>query len=197
MPIHLKFEISNFRIGTPGEFRILNGRSTMEDQELTATRELEPPPEQTRAQDQEQERRLVLRVLRRWEELRGVRSFPVREEILPDTMGDDWRCCFLLDLDGTGGAEFLHVGDALEASAWNPPVRKLSECPDGTLLKMATAFHPRIIDKRIPISIGASGQHNGRAILFRAIMLPLSHDSVRIDGLLGAANFRETVGDKT
>jgi hypothetical protein len=81
--------------------------------------------------------------------------------------------------------------------AWTPPVRKLSECPDGTLLKMASAFFPRIVAKRIPISVGASGQHLGRTILFRAILLPLSHDSVRIDGLLGAANFRETVGDRT
>jgi hypothetical protein len=169
----------------------------MQDQDQTPMRELEASPEPARSQEQEQERRLVLRVLRRWEELRGVRSFPVREEIVSGTMGDDWPCCFLLDLDGAGGPEFHHVGDALEASSWNPPVRKLSECPDGTLLKMATAFHPRIIDKRIPISIGASGQHNGRTILFRAIMLPLSHDSVRIDALLGAANFRETVGDRT
>jgi hypothetical protein len=169
----------------------------MEDQDQAPMREIEPPPEQTLSQEQEQERRLVLRVLRRWEELRGVRSFPVREEIDPSTMGDDWPCCFVLDLDSPGGPEFHHVGTALEATAWNPPVRKLSECPDGTLLKMATAFHPRIIDKRIPISIGASGQHNGRTILFRAILLPLSHDSVRIDGLLGAANFRETVGERT
>jgi hypothetical protein len=169
----------------------------MQDQDQTPTRELEQPPEQTRSQEQERERRLVLRVLRRWEELRGVRSFPVREEIDPDAMGEDWPCCLLLDLDGEGGPQFLHVGDALEATGWNPPVRKLSECPDGTLLKMATAFFPRIIDKRIPISIGASGQHNGRTILFRAILLPLSHDSVRIDALLGAANFRETVGDGT
>lgn len=169
----------------------------MPEQEQTPVGELEPPPKPARPQEQEQERRLVLRVLRRWEELRGARSFPAREEIVSSTMGDDWPCCFLLDLDGEGGPQFLHVGDALEALAWNPPVRKLAECPDGTLLKMAAAFFPRVIDKRIPISIGASGQHNSRTILFRAILLPLSHDSVRIDALLGAANFRETVGDKS
>ena len=169
----------------------------MQDQEQTPAPEIEPPPEPARSQEQEQERRLVLRVLRRWEELRGVRSFPVREEIGSAVMGNDWPCCLVLDLDSAGGPQFVHVGDALEATAWNPPVRTLSECPDGTLLKMATAFYPRVVDKRIPISIGASGQHHGRTILFRAILLPLSHDSVRIDALLGAANFREMVGDRT
>jgi hypothetical protein len=169
----------------------------MQDQEQTPAPEIEPPPEQARAKEQEQERRLVLRVLRRWEELRGVRSFPTREEIVPETMSADWPCCLILDLDSERGPHFLHVGDALEATAWNPPVRTLSECPDGTLLKMATASYPRVVDKRIPISIGASGQHAGRTILFRAILLPLSRDSVRIDALLGAANYREMVGDRT
>jgi hypothetical protein len=113
------------------------------------------------------------------------------EEIVPSVMGDDWPFCFVLDLESDGGPQFIQVGDALEAGAWSPPVRKLSECPDGTLLRMASEFFPRVIDRRVPISIGASGQHLGRTILLRAILLPLSHDSEHIDALLGAANFRE------
>jgi hypothetical protein len=180
-----------------GESRNLHGRLAMQDQDQTPEPDLGQQREEVPLQQQEQERRLVLRVLRRWEESRGVRSFPMREEIDAAAMGNDWPCCFVLDLEGDGGPQFVHVGDALEATAWNPPLRKLAECPDGTLLKMATAFYPRIIAKRIPISVGASGQHLGRTILFRAILLPLSRDSVRIDALLGAANFRETVGDRT
>ena len=63
-------------------------------------------------------------------------------------------------------------------------------------MKLATAFFPRIVEKRIPISIGTSGQHLGRTVLFRAILLPLSRDRARIDALLGAANFRETAADE-
>jgi hypothetical protein len=169
----------------------------MQGQERIRQPELELPLDEARPREQEQERRLVLRVLRRWETLRGARPFPVRETIDAAAMGDAWPWCFVLDLDGIDGPHFVHVGDALEATSWNPPVRKLSACPDGTLLKMATAYFPRIVDKRIPISIGASGQHLGRTILFRAILLPLSRTGMRIDALLGAANFRETAANGT
>lgn len=158
----------------------------------------EPSPEREQSHDHEPERRLVLRVLQRWEELRGTRTLPPRDEIDEAAMGDDWPCCLVLDLDigsaSEGAPYFTHVGAALEAADWNSPGRRLSDCPEGTLLKMATAFFPRVLDKRIPISIGASGQHLGRAILFRAILLPLSNDGERIDALLGAANFREAGG---
>jgi hypothetical protein len=167
----------------------------MQGQERFRQPEREQPLAEIRPKEQEQERRLVHRILRRWESARGALPFPAREEIDAAAMGDDWPSCFVLDLDGADGPHFVHVGDALEATSWNPPVRTLSTCPDGTILKMATAFLLRIVEKRIPISIGASGQHLGRTVLFRAILLPLSRDRARIDGLLGAANFRETVGD--
>ena len=44
--------------------------------------------------------------------------------------------------------------------------------------------------EREPVAEGV-GTHVGTAVLYRSILLPLSEDGRRIDGVLGAANCRE------
>jgi len=73
-------------------------------------------------------------------------------------------------------------------------VRRASNCRLGSFLKLATDFFPRVLEKRIPVSIGGEATSDGRPVLFRAILLPLSNDGARIDALLGAANCRPSGG---
>ena len=70
----------------------------------------------------------------------------------------------------------------------------LSEVPVDTLLGQATLYWRKVVEKRVPISIGGEFRHrDGRLILYRSIILPLSADERQIDHLLGAANYRAVV----
>jgi hypothetical protein len=141
----------------------------------------------------QQEKRLVLRVLGGWKELVGDRGIPLRGAINPAAFGGDWMSCFLIDMAlGVGGARFEYVGALLDVPGWSPAVgRAVSDCPPDTLLSLATNYLPRVLDKRVPISLGGPGRNNGKAILYRSILLPLSRDGDTIVALLGAANCRE------
>ncbi len=137
-----------------------------------------------------QERRLVLRILDHWQGLRGARTCPARREIDPAVLGDDRRYCCVLEVGDENEAVFAYVGTAFDAAHAASEVRRVSNCRPGSFLRLATEFFPRVLDKRIPVSIGGEAMSDGRSILFRAILLPLSNDGTRIDALLGAANCR-------
>jgi hypothetical protein len=136
------------------------------------------------------ERRLVLRVLNRWEERRGARAFLPQREADPSLFGEDWPSCLLLDLARPGDPGFRYIGAALRRGHGGADWHSVSQCPEGTLLRHMTEFYPQVLDRRIPVSVGGAGRHQERDILFRAILLPLSEDGGRIDFLLGAANCR-------
>ncbi len=55
---------------------------------------------------------------------------------------------------------------------------------------MATSYIARVIAKGVPISSGGIGMHQGGPIVYRSILPPLSEGGGKIDGLLGAANYR-------
>src|ERR1700686_4696049 len=97
------------------EIRNLGRWLAMQGQDRIRQSELELPLNEVGPRGQEQERRLVLRVLRRWEALRAAQPFPVRQKIDAAAMGDAWPWCFVLDLAGADGPHFVHVGAALEA----------------------------------------------------------------------------------
>jgi hypothetical protein len=144
----------------------------------------------------QRERRLVLRILARWREICGDRPFPRRDEMTEALIGDDWRYCLGLVLDDRSNPRFDHIGSALDVPgwAWSSSTR-LADCPDDTLLKAATCFFPRVLDREVPICIGDTTRHIDHPIMFRAILLPLSSDGERIDALFGAANWRTILAD--
>jgi hypothetical protein len=140
------------------------------------------------------ERRLVLRVLNHWQDLCGDRPYQSRGQIDPERFGDDWANCFILALDAGAEPLFLYAGTAFAGPDWTDAVgKRIGECPEETLLRSAATFFPRVLDRRIPMSVGGPGVNFGRAILYRSILLPLSEDGERIDALLGAANCRDAV----
>jgi hypothetical protein len=140
-----------------------------------------------------QEKRLVLRVLGAWKELASEGALPLRRSFTPELFGSDWQHCFIVDATlGAALARFEQVGAALEVEGWSPAAgRAVAECPAASLLHAASAYLGRVVDKRVPISLGGAGENGGRAILYRSILLPLSSDGTRVDYLLGAANSRD------
>src|SRR3546814_14122347 len=72
------------------------------------------------------ERRLVLRMLARWSDLKEERTFPAAAEMDSAAVGEDWRFCALLALqEAVAASPFLHVGSALD------PVRADGHAPNG------------------------------------------------------------------
>jgi hypothetical protein len=143
-----------------------------------------------------QERRLVLRILAHWREACGERPFPRRDDMTEALIKDDWRYCLGLVLDDRSNPRFDYIGSALDVPGWaRSSSTRLADCPDHTLLKAATHFFPRVLEREIPICIGDTARHVDHPIMFRAILLPLSSDGEHIDGLFGAANCRTILAD--
>ncbi|HKW53327.1 MAG TPA: PAS domain-containing protein [Stellaceae bacterium] len=142
---------------------------------------------------QQQEHRLVMRVLARWRALADGRGLPRRSQIDPRAFGEDWRHCLLIDLDPRPERSRLaFVGEGLRDPSWPTFERQsIADCQKDSLLHLATAYIARVAAKGVPISSGGVGIHEGVPIVYRSILLPLSEGGGKIDGLLGAANYRE------
>lgn len=139
------------------------------------------------------EQRLILRVLARYRSLCGEAALPRRAQIDPRLFGSDWRNCLLIDIDPQlECSRFAFVGDGLRDPSWPTLERQsLADCGEGTLLALATGSLGRVLAKGVPVSSGGVGTHNGIPIVYRCILLPLAENQGRIDGVLGAANYRE------
>jgi hypothetical protein len=139
------------------------------------------------------EQRLVLRVLAQWRRLCCNDALPRRSQIDPRLFAQDWANCLLIDIDPKiECSRFSFIGDNLRDPSWPAIDRQsLAECQETTLLHAATSYAFRVIAKRVPISTGGVGVHHGAAIVYRSILLPLAEDGEHIDGMLGAANFRD------
>jgi hypothetical protein len=138
------------------------------------------------------EQRLVLRVLTQWRGLCRNDSLPRRSQVDPRLFAQDWVNCLLIDIDPKiECSRFSYIGDNLRDPNWPTIDRQsLAECQEATLLYAATSYASRVIAKRAPISTGGVGVHQGAPVVYRSILLPLAEDGERIDGMLGAANFR-------
>jgi hypothetical protein len=146
-----------------------------------------------------EERRLTSRVHAIWKRLAGS-GLPRRSQIDPAEFGLDWSNCLMIDVDDVPErSRFSYVGSALRDPTWPIFDRQcISECLDGSLLELVTRHIPRVASTRNPVSFGGAAIHDETSILYRTVLLPLSENGERVDGVLGAIAFREvslSVGD--
>ena len=146
-----------------------------------------------------EERRLVLRLLAYWDDLRNDRDYPRADDIDAGTIGDDWAQCFLLRLTGAslGESRLLHVGDGLLGDLPDGSPATLGQVPETALLHHAAGFGAQTLAKGVPVSLGGEAALSDGKTLFRSILLPLSNDGATIDHLLGAVNGRPVGADTT
>jgi hypothetical protein len=138
-----------------------------------------------------EERRLVLRLMAFWDDLRGERDFPDQGDIDPEVLGDDWPHCYLLQVQHPPiASRFEHLGDIFRPGLPEREIETLADCPHGTLLHAATHYVDRVLQKRVPVSLGGHANLGPDSVLYRSILLPLSNDGHTIDYLFGGANFR-------
>jgi hypothetical protein len=143
------------------------------------------------------DRRLVSRVLRRWEEMAADRCVPSKHDIRPWLVGNDWAHCVLIRFAPMLGQWiFAVVGDKLLPSASQMLAGDpIADCPADTLLGLMLSFLPRVTDSGTYFMVeGATSVLVEGPILYRSILLPLSDNGRDVDAVLCAANYRK-IGD--
>ena len=136
--------------------------------------------------------RLVLRVVRHWDDAGANRLFPSKSQIDPWVIGDDWANCALIDLhQRVERSTIVAVGDKLQPTpGWPIDGKPLFKCPFNALLGVIVWRLPVVVDKRGPLSVRGVASHFGTPILYRGVLLPLAEDGVEMDAVLVAANYR-------
>lgn len=140
-----------------------------------------------------EEQRLVYRVLGHWRRLAGHRAMPRLEEFDPWAIPEMWDDCFVIDASDPSDLAFHSVGAShIAVLGRNPSGQRLSSVGPNTLLAHAVAYAGKVVERRVPISLGGQFIDGGRRmVLYRSILMPLAGD--RGLALLGAANCRAVV----
>jgi hypothetical protein len=139
-----------------------------------------------------EEQRLVLRLLNYWRELANERSMPTVADIA-DSSADIRQHCFILEFADAGELVFQFVGEGQHAALGSDPTGlPLSVIDDETLLGRAVSYRAQVIERQAPVSVGGQfTDKDGRAVLYRSILLPLGENA--ITALLGCVNSRVVV----
>jgi hypothetical protein len=128
-----------------------------------------------------EERRLVWRILRRWQEIRGSGRFPRRDEIDLWLQGDDGPNCLLIAVESPIElSHFVVVGVNLA----------IALCPTDTLAGLILSQAPRGFLGTGGLMIEGGAALRKVNIAFRAVLPPISEDGTAVDHVLGAANYR-------
>ena len=144
------------------------------------------------------EKRLVLRMLNVWRQACTGECYPSHAELMAHRVDDIWQHSFRLDLFGPGGRPvFLEAGAGFASHA-DVALEGLpaDQAPADTLVAHALCCLDAVRKIRAPVSHGGRFRdRQGREVLFRTILLPLSDDGRSMTGLIGAANCRFVTAD--
>ena len=144
------------------------------------------------------ERRLSLRLLSYWRELRGDAAFPSKDDIVATDITEMWNCCVLLKVEGHEiDPLIVHCGESFkEMGIPDLANQPLSSAPSPSLVANGLSYFNKVLEKRVPITFGGefTSPRNTR-ILYRSAILPLSRNNETIDYLLAGANCREDSGE--
>ena len=132
--------------------------------------------------DPAEERRLVLRVLAYWQDIRADRIFPDLGDIDEGFIGADWAQCLILMREGNAWKP-TRIGEALQAA------EGAAGLPAG-LWPVLDELIARLLAKRVPISLGRDFSVAGQPCLGRAIVLPLAAGGDDIGAVLAAVNWK-------
>lgn len=140
------------------------------------------------------ERRLVLRVLKKWRALADELPRPSVHSIDGHDFGDLWPFCFTLQLGRYRTDPLIrYCGDAFT----QPPgkmveLTHVTQLPRLTLIANAISFMEEVLSREVPITRGGEyTTRSGTVVRYRSILLPLGEPDGEMNFLLGAANSKE------
>ena len=152
-----------------------------------------PEPKQTALQ----ERRLTMRLMALWQDIRNGRPCPLADSFDPEKVPDLWPDCFLLEPAAEWTeSRFTHVGDRLAAlSNLTRTDITLDQVPASTLLSTALRSAGDVLRVKHPLLDSGEYLHpGGTRFLYRAILLPLEGKNGNIGCLLGGARQKAIEG---
>jgi len=134
--------------------------------------------------DHTEERRAIVRIHAVWQ-LHAQRRIPSLAEVDPKEFGEDWSNCSVMQIDA--GSARPHASFSENGPDRNCISPRLAE----TLLMLTQRHVHRVLATAKPVSYGGTASHEGKDILYRIVVLPLSEDGVRIDALLAGMTYRD------
>ena len=151
------------------------------------------------------ENRLILQMLTYWKAMCGDRAFPSLVDVNPSDISDIWPQCFVLDVSGSTESPIFHyIGKSLDADrqidlalvSGKPALDDDLFRATPTSLGQAAKNFRQVLSKKSPVSTSGVFEHpNGKTILYRSILLPLSDDQKTFNYLLGAVSSRRVASD--
>ncbi len=133
------------------------------------------------------ERRLTGRILKTWRACTDDR-LPSWADMLSLDLGEDWKSCFAVDLSLSDGFPyFIYLGDNLCRLA---NIYLTGRGPwETSLIDLAASKMDEAALSREPVSTSDTLRlPNGRRVVFRSVLLPLSENSKDISHVFGAVN---------
>lgn len=139
------------------------------------------------------ERRLTNRMIARWSTLSQDGRLPRFDDLDINMFRRDLPHCLTVELAAEmPDSELIYIGEALRNDEWTPESRQiLADYPANSLVYLAAAKIAAMMTKRAPIVFGGTGVRDIDAILYRAILLPMTDHRNHITHLVGAINCRE------
>ncbi len=138
------------------------------------------------------ERRLVGRALACWEEIRGERPFPDRNDFDTVFRGRLDGSTFLVAIGGSEDTDRVVESDnaLIEALGLDPVGKKAVDVlPSAT--EKGLSFCRTAADLKKPIAdVGQFTNADGEDVYYRSVLLPLSDDQENVNYLLGAFSFK-------
>lgn len=137
------------------------------------------------------DRRVQIRIYRRWVSLLRGRSFPAIHDMGIESL--EGPHSLLLDLrGGNGDPAISRIGRALRKECGEAEIHSVRDVPADSLLSRLTGHYPFILATGEPLAFeGEETGPLGERILYRAILLPLSDGRDRIDYIAGMLTWRE------
>jgi hypothetical protein len=134
------------------------------------------------------ERRLNRRIYAYWDSIRGRAKYPSPLEVKGAELGEDWHHCFILDISANFGfSKFDFLG--IELAKYSGVFLSGRNDWTSTVLDKATGHVGKVMKTGGPVMCDDDlVLFDGRVLMFRSVLLPLSRDGERITHLLGAAN---------
>jgi hypothetical protein len=138
------------------------------------------------------EKRLVLRILDLWRRAHQAEELPPAAALSASDIGDDMDHVYIIDVANAAGPRFTHVGEAFKTALWPAEDQALlADCPPESVLGLSSRNWREIVERRVPVTRGGIGRHEGGPVLYRSIMMPLVDQSGDVSVILGAANWRK------
>lgn len=140
------------------------------------------------------ERRLSLRLLRYWQEIRGEQPYARENDIDPEVLGTDWDYCFLLqarDITNVADYNFTYLGQKILTAYFDEGIDAHNPFMVGPNAFRLSQHFSRVLETTAPVmDEGAFQTLKGRQVLFRQVLLPLGDERDGIAAIFGGMSYK-------